>query len=353
MALSRKTSRKIVGLDIEPGRLTAVEATVNGAIAVERAVVAPLAPEVVRDGEVNDPDSLAETLRALFADSSLDRRVRVGMANQRIVVRTVDLPLIEDVKELDAAVRFQAQEHIPMPLDQAILDFQSLGKVQTLDGERTRVVLVAARRDLVERLLVTLKAAGLRAVGIDLAAFAMIRALDTGGPDTDEPILYVNVSGMTNVAIAEGTVCRFTRAVPGGMEGMITQLAERRGLTTGHARGWLHHVGLSAPAEDVEGDAEIVTEARSVLADGARGVADDVRNTLDFQRSQEAGLDVSRALLTGAAVSIPGFVEQVSTDLGIPVEARAVRESRPGAAGEVDPGSLTIAAGLAVEERPR
>jgi type IV pilus assembly protein PilM len=353
MAFARKTSRTTIGLDIEPGRLTAVEATVNGAIAVQRAVVAPLAPDVVRDGEVNDPDSLADSLRALFTDSGLDRRVRVGMANQRIVVRTVDMPLIDDAKELEAAVRFQAQEHIPMPLDQAILDFQSLGKVQTVDGERTRVALVAARRDIVERLLATLKTAGLRAVGIDLAAFAMIRALDSGGLDADEPILYVNVSGMTNVAIAEGAVCRFTRAVPGGMEGMVTQMAERRGLTTEHARGWLHHVGLSAPVEDVEGDPDIVTEARTVLADGARSVADDVRNTLDFQRSQDAGLQVSRAILTGAAVSIPGFVEQVSTDLGIPVEARAVREAHPGAAGEVDPGALTIAAGLAVEERPR
>jgi len=353
MELKRKTTRKIVGLDIEPGRLTAVDATVNGAIAVERAVVAPLAPEVMRDGEVNDPDSLAETLRELFADSGLNRRVRVGMANQRIVVRTLDLPLMENHKDLEAAVRFQAQEHIPMPLDQAVLDFQPLGTVQTPEGERSRVALVAARRDMVERLLAALKAAGLRPVGVDLAAFAMLRALDAGGPDVDEPILYVNVAGMTNVAIAQGTTCRFTRAVPGGMEGMVTQLAERRGLTTEHARGWLAHVGLRASLEEIEGDPEIVTEARSVLADGARSVADDVRNTLDFQRSQESGLEVSRAVLTGAAVAIPGFVEQVSVDLGIPVEARAVREAHPGAAGDVDPGCLTVAAGLAVEERPR
>lgn len=352
MASTRKTGRRIVGLDIEPGRLAAVEATVNGALSVDRAVVAPLAPDVVRDGEVKDPQSLAATLRALFSEHGLGRRVRVGMANQRIVVRTLDLPVIEDAKELEAAVRFQAQEHIPMPIDQAVLDFQSLGKVQTADGERTRVALVAARRDTVDRLLAALQTAGLRAVGIDLAAFAMLRALDPGAADADEPVLYVNVSGMTNVAIAQGTVCRFTRAVPGGMEGMIMQLAERRGLTTEHARGWLDHVGLSRPVEDVEGDEEIVTEARSVLTEGARRVADDLRNTLDFQRSQEAGLDVSRAVLTGAAVSIPGFVEQVSADLGIPVEARAVRESHPGAAGEVDPSCLTVAAGLAVEGRP-
>jgi type IV pilus assembly protein PilM len=343
--------RSVVGLDIEPGQVAAVEANVNGTITVERAATAPLAPEVVREGEVNDPASLADTLRTMFREHELNRRVRVGVANQRIVLRLLDLPQMDNPKDLDAAVRFQAQEHIPMPLDQAVIDFQPLGSFQTSEGARTRVALVAARRDMVERLLAALRTAGLRPVGIDLAAFAMLRALDAGGAESTAPALYVNVAGMTNIAIAEGKLCRFTRAVPGGMEGMVTQLAERRALTTEHARQWLVHVGLTSPAESVEGDPEIVSEARSVLADGARRVADEVRNTIDFQRSQETGIEISGAVLTGPAVSVPGFVEQVGADLGIPVEARVVREAHPGAAAGIDPGRLTIAAGLATEER--
>lgn len=349
---STRRARSVVGLDIEPGSVAAVEASVNGAIAVERAATAPLPAEVVRDGEVNDPQSLSETLRSLFRESGLSRRVRLGVANQRIVLRTLELPRLDDPKDLEAAVRFQAQEHIPMPLDQAVLDFQSLGPVQTPDGERTRVALVAARREMIDRLLFAVRDAGLRPVGIDLAAFAMVRALDSGVAQGAEPVLYVNVAGITNIAIAENSVCRFTRAVPGGVEGMAAQLAERRGLTTEHARQWLAHVGLTAPLESVEGDPEIVAEARSVLADGARRVADDVRSTLEFQRTQEAGLEVSEAVLTGPAVAIPGFVEQLAADLGIPVESRVVREAHPGAASDLDPGRLTVAAGLAVEERP-
>lgn len=352
MASKRTSRRGIVGLDIEPGHLAAVEASANGSVAVERAVSALLPSEVMRDGEVSDPASLADALRALFQENGLDRRVRLGVANQRIVLRTLDLPPIEDRQDLEAAVRFQAQEHIPMPLDQAVIDFQSLGPVQTPDGERTRIALVAARRDTVERLLAAAQQAGLRPVGIDLAAFAMVRALHGGTVEASEPLVYVNVAGMTNIAIAEGPVCRFTRAVPGGMETMITQLAERRGLTTEHSRQWLGHVGLTEPVELVEGDPEIVSEARGVLADGARQVADELRNTLDFQRSQNGGIQVSRAVLTGPAVSIAGFTEQVAADLGIPVQARVVREAHPGAAEGIDASRLTIAAGLAVEERP-
>jgi type IV pilus assembly protein PilM len=352
MASNRKSRRSVIGLDIEPGHVAAVEAHPNGAVAIERAAVAPLLPDVVREGEVADADSLSQTLRSMFQDNGLSRRVRIGVANQRIVLRTIELPRIDDPADLDAAVRFQAQEHIPMPLDQTVLDYQSVGTVQTPDGERSRVALVAARRDMVERLLSAVRAAGLRPVGIDLAAFAMVRALDNGQADSAEPVIYLSVAGMTNIAIAEGTVCRFTRAVPGGMEDMVQQLAERRQLSTTDARQWLTHVGLTAPLEEVEGDPGVVREAQAVLADGARKVADQVRNTLDFQRSQDMGIDVARVVLTGPAVAVGGFAEQLSSDLGIPVDARSVREARPGAAGGIDTGRLTVAAGLAVEERP-
>ena len=96
--------------------------------------IAPLAPEVFHDGEVADPAALAEVLRALFAEHKLSRRVRLGIANQWVVVRTLRLPVIDDPNELDAAVRFQAQEQIPMPLDQAVLDHRVVGGVPAQEG---------------------------------------------------------------------------------------------------------------------------------------------------------------------------------------------------------------------------
>lgn len=356
MAIARTQRRSIVGLDIEPSFLAAAEVRANGAIAVERAATAPLEPGVMRDGEVTDVSGLAEALKPFFHDNGLGKRVRLGLANQRIVVRTLDLPRLDDPKELAAAARFQAQEHIPMPLDLAVLDFQPIGLVQTDQGERTRVMLVAARRDMVDRLLEGVRRAGLRPEGVDLSAFAMIRALDSSpvapeGEDMMRSVLYVSVGGLTNLAIAERAVCRFTRVAAGGLEGMVAQLAERRGLTLEHARQWLNHVGLSAPVEQVEGDAEIVREARTVLSDGVRRIAGDLRNSIDYYRAQEAAATVDQAVLTGAAVGVPGFTEQLASDLGMPVAAGVVAEARPGAVPPEEAGRLTVAAGLAVEER--
>jgi type IV pilus assembly protein PilM len=341
--------KTIIGLDIEPGYVAAVETSAGG-VAVERAAHAQLAPGVVREGEVADVDTLADVLRKLFAENKLGRRVRLGVANQRIVMRTVDLPPLHDAKEIASAVRFQAQEHIPMPLEQAVLEHHSLGIVETPDGPRTRVVLVAARRDMIDGLLAATRSAGLRPEGIDLSAFAMIRALYR--PGREGATLYVSVGGMTNLAVAVGTTCVFTRVVAHGTEAMAGELAERRGLTLEHARGWLNHVGVLMPIDDVEGDPEVVVEARSVLGEGIRRISDEIRNSLDFYRVQPGAADVQRAVLTGPAVGIPGFSEQLGDEIELPLESGVVTEGRPGALGDIDAGSLVVAAGLAVVEVP-
>jgi type IV pilus assembly protein PilM len=349
-----KRASTIVGLEIEPSAVHAAAVTVNGHVAVRSAAVAPLETGVVRDGEVNDVDALAQALRTLYRENKgLDKKVRIGIANQKIVVRVLELPPLEDRKELEAAVRFQAQDQIPMPLDSAVLDFQPLDIVDSENGPRQRVLIVAARRDMVDRVLAAAKAAGLKPEGIDLSAFAMIRALHRAelATETPEPVLYLSVGGLTNLAVAEGTTCLFTRVVGGGLEAIAVELAERKALTLEHARGWLRHVGLVVPLSEIESDDqdEIVEEARTVLLDGVRRIGGEVRNSLDFHHAQEGmSLRVQRAVLTGAAASIPGFDDALAAELGLPVEAGLVDGTPEG----LDPHLLTIAAGLAVEEAP-
>lgn len=347
MPRARTSGRTVVGLDIEPGFVAAVQVRTGDGLAVERAAGVQLGPGIVRDGEVADPEALAEALRELFRQHKLGKRVRIGVANQRIVVRTIDLPPLQDAKEIAAAVRFHAQDHIPMPLEQAVLEHQSLGLVETAEGQRTRVVLVAARRDMVERLHAAAKQAGLRPAGIDLAAFAMIRALHAGEGGAT---LYVSVGGVTNLALAEGTTCVFTRVAPGGVEALAGELAERRGLTLEHARQWLVHVGLETPIEAVDGEQEVVQEARSVLLEGVRRIADEVRNSLDFYRAQAGALAAERAVVTGPATAIPGFCDALGAAIGLPVDLGVVGEARSGAYGGIDAGRLAVAAGLAIEE---
>ncbi len=181
--------------------------------------------------------------------------------------------------------------------------------------------------------------------GIDLSAFALVRSMHNRELDDETGILYVNASGLVNVAVTSGQHCLFTRAATGGLESMVQTLADRRGLTTEHATQWLGHVGLETPLDQVEGDPDIVAAARAVLEEGVHALADTVRNSLNFYRMQQNAAPVERAVLTGPAVTIPGLPQQLAAGLGMPVEARTVAQQ-----GDVeDVSRLAVAAGLAVE----
>jgi type IV pilus assembly protein PilM len=347
--IRNKNDNSVVGLDLDPAYIAAAEVSVNGAISVRRGAVAELRPGILRDGEVTDPAALAEALRAFFTEHELPLRVRLGVANQRIVVRSIDLPPLEDPKALAAAVRAEAPDHIPMPMDEAILDFVPLGIVDTAQGPRQRVVIVAVRREMIDRLVTATREAGLKLEGIDLAAFGMVRALAPTVPEG--ALLYINVAGLTNVAVANDSGCLFTRAAAGGLGTIEAALADRGSLTLEHARMWMGHVGLAAPLEEIEGDPEIIAATRAALEEGVHHLADTVRNSLNFYRMQETAETVERGLLTGPAVAITGFAERLSTELSLPIEPAVVAFDAADTLGAADPGRLTVAAGLAVEDR--
>jgi type IV pilus assembly protein PilM len=410
--IGRRSGADVTGLDIQPGFVAAVQARINGAILAERAAVLPLAADTVRDGEVADDGALSDVLRELFAGSGLGKRVRVGVANQRTVLRTLELPPLTDPKELAAAVRFQAQDQVPMPLNNAVLDFHPLGIVETPAGTRQRVVLVAAQRDMVERLLDAVRGAGLTPAGVDLSAFALIRSLYRADPDGPGRVLYLNVDGLTNLAIAEDTVCRFTRVIGSGLEGMAGELAVRRGISVSDAHSLLAAVDLTSappseadPAPDEEPAAESQdveeleselhsepesldeeaheakeramsyeelsaiehapaaqpaqaqsrsdAEVRDVLENGIRDISGEVRNSLDFHRSQDGGGEVSHVVLSGAAQDIPGFAAALELSLGVAVRGGAIGVADERLADTVSLHRVAVAAGLAATEAPQ
>jgi type IV pilus assembly protein PilM len=385
--LSTGKKRAVVGLDVEAGSVAAAEVAENGHVAVTRFGTIDLAPGVFRDGEVTDAGELSEALKQLFARHKLSKNVRLGIASQKVAVRTLRLPQIEDHKELETAVRFQAQDQIPMPLDQAVMDWQVVSHSSGTDGERLiDVVAVAARREALSGLTLALRQAGLRPVGIDLSAFGMIRALsretykavgpgdyvDAPGPGVgayEERIpehlggdgsaaavappeaparLYCNLGDVTNLAVARGSSCLFTRVSPFGIEGIAQKLAERRSLSLDHARQWLGHVGLETPVEGLEGDPAIVAAARESLAEGAGRLVDELRLSLEYYAAQEESVPVDGVVVCGPGTTVPGLTERLQRDLGQRFEI-----GRPQALAHLDgetAARLTVSFGLGLEQ---
>src|SRR4051794_8022694 len=335
-----KPTSGVCGLHLEQSEAIAAVAGIEGGLTVHRAAAADLPLGAVRDGEVIDAEALGIALKRLFAEHKLPKRVRVGLANQRTIMRTIDLPPLERDAEIAASVRMHAPEHIAMPLDQAITDHQVLGLVDTPEGPRMRVVVAATDRESIERLLDAVRRAGLRPVGIDLSAFALVRALHGGARDVEGPVLYAHVAGQTTLAIADGTAVRFTRISQAGFDAFASQLAERAEIPVDEAR----HRLVVASAEDVTEDAL----ARAVIEAGADHLGDDLRPSLEFSPTQGGGA-VAEIVLTGPALAVPGFAAGVEKRAGLPVRAGEVYGT-PEALGGLEPWRVTLATGLAVEE---
>jgi len=311
----------------------------------------------VCSSDLADPDAVASSLRALFSAHKLSPRVRLGIANQRVVVRTLRLPAIEDPNELAAAVRFTAQDQIPMPIEEAVLDHRVVGGVPAGEGgpPQLDVVVVAARSGMIDAWLEVMRSADLQPVGIDLSAFGLIRALGElpeGGEEAPAKptaaTLYCNVGDVTNLAVARGRSCLFTRVSPVGLEDVVASLSGQTGLTREHAQQWLSHVGLAQPPESLEGDPETISRTRAALENGASALLDELRLSLDFYSAQEGALPVERVVLSGPGSTIPGLAERLEPGLALPLETR-----RPAALAELDPAAaarLTLSYGLALEQ---
>jgi type IV pilus assembly protein PilM len=390
MGIFDSRTRSVVGLDIEPGFLAAAEFSGTGKPALVRAATETLGPGLFHEGEVVDVEGLADRVKAFFREHDLPKRIRLGVASQKIALRVLELPAIDNDKELEAAIRFQAQEELPMPLEQAVLDYHVLERVDNGESSKMRVVVVGARRDTVEHLLAVARKAGLQPEFVDLSAFAMIRALYVPpgptpqemasaqyapmpevGPDgqpvesvqpeatqavAEPATLYCYFGGLTNLAIGVGHSCVFNRVLQNGVESMAATLAERRGLTLDHSREWLRYVGMHREIDLLEGEREIVTDAREVLTAGARRIADEIRLSIEYYHTTVPDARrVETTVMAGPGIAIEGLPAFFEAELGMPVQPRSMGqiEVEPGALDGVEAAELTVATGLALDEVPK
>jgi type IV pilus assembly protein PilM len=303
--LEKNSARTSVGLDID-GSYVAADAMSGGVI--QRAASIDMPSGLLRDGEVEDVAATSRFLQDFIKEHGFGKNVWLGVANQQITVRSLDIPPIEDAEERAAAVRFQASEAVAMPLDEAVLDYQVIGQTTTPDGAGTmRVIVVAAREPMIMRLVDAVRGAGLRPEGVDLSAFALMRVVAPEHESEPQPArVYCHIAGITNLAVGVGNTCVFTRPLATVWDG---------------------------------GSAEFTSM-----------LAEEIRLSMDYYMGQPDARQVSEVLLSGPGSQRPGLPEQVAGLVGLPVTA-AQPLGRLGAAalrmGD-DQSRYTVAAGLAL-----
>ena len=356
---------RVVGLKIGGSQIAAARIHNGDAPELVQAVRAPLEHGIVVNGELRDPEALAVALKEFFAEHKLPKRgVRLGIANNRIGVRTFDVIGIEDPKQLANAIRFRAQEVLPIPLEEAVLDYQVLAEGQTEEGQPLRrVLLVVAYRELVDRYVYACRKAGLQIVGIDLEAFALLRAVapprnSDGGPVAGSErgaLVAVSVGhDRSTFAVSDGRVCEFTRVLEWGGWALNVAIARALDLSPSEVEPLKHALSFVGGDTAPEGfDESQLDTAREAARRQLQTFARELVSSLQFYQNQPGSLGIGEIALTGGTAHLPGLGAELERLIGVPVRVvdplsrlRLAKRARH----DAQVGSLAVAIGLGIED---
>jgi type IV pilus assembly protein PilM len=346
-------SKEIVGLKIGASQLAAARVSLNGSAELLQVAHGDLVPGVFQGGEVRDVEALAEALKEFFKEHKLPKRnVRVGVASNRIGVRTIEIAGILDPRQIANAVRFRAQEVLPIPLEEAVLDYQVLSESVDAEGQPAKkVLLVVAYRDLIDALADACRRAGLRLVGIDLEAFALLRALTLPAGEGDERSALVAVtigSERSTLAVSEGLTCEYTRVLDWGGASLTGSIARALGLEPEVAERIKQELSLEGDALPEGLTQEQATQAREALQLALQSFARELVSSLQFYQSQPDSLGIRELVLAGGTAKLEGLAGVLERFIGVAVRvgdplagvnARKLRNA------SADP-SFTVAIGL-------
>ena len=268
----------------------------------------------VVDGEIRDPGAVSEAIAQLWKRAKLSQKHAVlGLANQRVVVRLVDFPYLDE-NEFRESLRFQAAEYIPMPVDEAQLDFMVMDDFTTANNEHMmRVLLVAAAIDTVETFVGAVGAAGIQPDGVDLIPFAVARAVSRAargemGVEGSEAIVDVG-GGVTNVIIHVNGEPRFVRILLIGGDDATTALAEGLGVEFDEAEAVKLDLGRDVGPE----------AAKRILDRQVAALVEEIRGSLDYYLSQDDSEPITSIIVTGGGSLTSGFVGRLEQTLRTPV----------------------------------
>jgi type IV pilus assembly protein PilM len=355
-----KGGKRLVGLKIGASQVAAARVANNGSAELLQVAREPLEPGIVVGGELRDPDSLAEALKAFFAKHNLPKKgVRLGIANNRIGVRTFDVAGMGDQKQLANAVRFRAQEALPIPIDEAVLDFQVLGEGVDEQGQPTkRILLVVAYRELIDRYLDACKKAGITLVGIDLEAFALLRALqapragDEGEPDA--ALVAVSIGhDRSTFAVSDGRVCEFTRVLEWGGAALNVAIARALDAAPSEVDDVKRALALTDEMVPDGLSAEQAQKARDSMRRAIQTFARELVSSLQYYQNQPGSLGIGEIVLTGGTAHLHGLAGELEKLIGVRVRvgdplARMKVSKKLGETEQV--GSLAVAIGLGIED---
>ena len=298
-----------IGLDVGSGLIkVAVIDHGRGEPELVKVVITPLLADAIVEGEIMDPGIVTDAIRSAIEQAGVKTRdVVTAVGGRDVIIKKIQ---IERVKEQQARelMRWEAEQHVPFDMESVELDFQILDP--NADGMEMSVLLVAAKRDLIETKIRLLTDAGLSAAIVDVDAFALHNAFEINHPDAMSGVVgLINIGHeVTNINIMDEGVPILTRDLTVGTRRFREDLQRERGLGAEEAESMLQGYDRSAHL-----DAVIENRGEEIAVGVERAAA-------FLASSSRSGGQMRLVYLCGGGARVPGLADALGRRLRLPVE---------------------------------
>jgi type IV pilus assembly protein PilM len=303
--------KDVIGLDIGSSSIKLVELKEgkNG-YKLQNLAVAQLPPEAIVDGALMDSVTIIDTIRDLVGNSKT-KNVVTSVSGHSVIVKKINLPFMTE-SELEESIKWEAERHIPFDINDVNIDFQIIG-ASAENPDLMDVVLVAAKKDIINDYVSVIMESGLNPVIIDIDSFALENMLSINySIEKDEIVAVANVgASITNINILKNNISAFTRDIfKGGNQ--ITEEIQRQ----------LHIDYEEAEKIKVGGKIDAASQSivQNVLKTTSESLAIEIGNSLDFFQSTTTYEKTSKLYLSGGGSKIKDFDIILQQQIGIPVE---------------------------------
>jgi len=308
-------SKLAVGLDIGSSSVKLIQLKEKkGGYALQAFGVAKLPPETIVDGALMNSGAVVQAIQELLAEHKVKaREAAIGVRGHSVIIKKISLPRMSQ-DELDESIQWEAEQYIPFDVKDVNIDTQIL----TPDGDaagQMDVLLVAAKKDMINDYTSVCAEAGLQAAVVDVDAFAVQNAFEASYElQPDETVVLINVgASVTNINILAGGTTTFTRDVTMGGSAFTEEIQKQLNISAEEAEA------LKVGGQG-ETDAVVPQEVERVIQQVAEQLAGEVQRSLDFYAATAADNRIARVYLSGGTARIPALFKILEQRTGVPVE---------------------------------
>ncbi len=307
----------LFALDIGSSSLKLVELkkTAKG-YELTRAGILHLPPETIVEGTIMDSSALTESIKKLVqAHKPRTKNVATAVSGHSVIVKKISLPAMSE-EEIEHSIQWEAEQYIPFNVNEVNLDFQLIQgtAAQSEDSGQMEVLLVAAKKELIEDYRTILEGAGLRPVVIDVASFAIQNMYETNYDcEEGEVVAMFNIgASSTNINMFRNGSSLFTRDIHFGGNQFNEEI--QRALHVSYEEAEVLKLGSSSQAERHK------AEVKAIMDRVTEALMAEVQRSLEFFSATSGDEKIHRVVLSGGCSLLAGLAQKMEGRLGLPVE---------------------------------